>query len=179
MIDRMGFKGMISLYIGSGKGKTTAAIGQAVRAHGAGFRVLFVQFLKGRHTSEVKSLERLGIEVCRCEGVEKFFSFMEIDEKQSCAAAVLGCFERAVIASTSGEYQLIILDEILDAVKLNILTDSEIATFLKNRSENCEIVLTGRSAGSQVSSIADYITDMRKVRHPFDNGVQAREGVEY
>jgi cob(I)alamin adenosyltransferase len=170
-------KGYIHIYTGNGKGKTTAAIGLAVRAAGAGKKIFFCQFLKGKSTSELKSFEKLRgcITVYRC-GTTRFIT--GAPSQQDIRLARKG-FAIACEAVRSRRYQMVILDEIIVAVNLNLIPQDELYALMKNKPEMVEIVLTGRNASPQVIKIADLVTRMKDVKHYFLKGVKARRGIEF
>lgn len=178
--DRMDTqKGMLHLYIGDGKGKTTASVGLAVRATGAGKRVLFLQFLKGRPSGEVAALSTLGVQVFRTEAVKKFFSHMNEEEKALCTECCTALFRKGLAAIQSGTHDLVIMDELLDAFGLNILEEAPLLAALVERAAPVEVVLTGRNPSEALIQAAGYITEMKAVRHPFTKGISARCGIEY
>ena len=171
----------IHVYCGDGKGKTTAAMGRSVRAMGRGWDVVISQFLKGQGTGELKVLRDLPL----CHVVEaptascKFVFQMNEEEKAACRAQVQQHF-RAVVAEVQRTgAKLVVLDEVLDAVDMKMLDDEELAAFLKSRPEDLEVVMTGRAPTPCVEPLCDYITRMTKIRHPYDQGLNARLGVEF
>ncbi len=171
-------RGLVHIYCGDGKGKTTAAAGLAVRAKGAGKKVLFVQFFKDGTSSEIASLRALGIEV---SVVTEHFGFvwtMDDEELIRARHAYLKLLLDAEKESADG-YGLLVLDEIISAVNCGIVPEQELLDFIACRPEGLEIVLTGRDPSRALSDVADYITEMRKIRHPYDDGVQGRKGIEY
>lgn len=170
-------KALVHFYCGEGKGKTTAAIGLAVRASGAGLRVLFAQFLKGRPTAELISLKKLGIKILRCDEVQKFVPYMTEDELEQCKSLYKNLFDR--IAGSVHDYDVVILDEIFFAVETGIIGLQTVSEFIKTRPKTAELVLTGRKYPSQLEDLADYISDIHSIKHPFDKGINARYGIEY
>ena len=171
-------KGLIHIYCGDGKGKTTAAIGLAIRCAGAGGKVLFFQFLKGNSSSERNILKEIkNIDVI--DGIEnmKFVWKMTDEEK----AETTGCYKKFFknIASRAASYNMIILDEVIPAMKYDFVSEKELVEFLKSKPERTEIVLTGREPSDVLIEIADYVTKMKKIKHPFDNNIKARIGIEY
>ena len=174
-------KGLCHLYWGYGKGKTTAAAGLAVRVLGQGGRVLFTQFLKGLPTGETPALEKLGAKVCRTPAVTKFWKDMSPDEQEDCRRQCRECWEaaREALAAPEGIWDLVVLDEVTDAAELGLLDAGEILRAVKDRTESCEVVITGHQPSSQWVDAADYVTEMRCQRHPYTQGVTARRGVEY
>ena len=172
----MGKTGLLHLYTGDGKGKTTAAVGLACRAAGAGMRVLFVQFLKGRDTGELASLAKLGVCVLRTE-VKKFSPEMDARERAVCREEQGRCFAQARAAFA--DYDLVVLDEAFGAVSTGMLDAGELLACVRRRPSGTELVLTGRGAPQAFVDCADYVTEMRGVKHPYTRGVQARRGIEF
>jgi cob(I)alamin adenosyltransferase len=173
----MNCKGLVEIYTGDGKGKTTASAGLAVRAAGGGLRVLFAQFLKGRQTGETESLKKLGVTVIRGEEVTKFIPYMMSEEKEECRRA-----QQAVLEAVKGavaESDVVILDEVFGAISTGMIETDEIVSLIKNRPSGTEIVLTGRDAPAQILELADYVSEIKAVKHPYEKGVMARKGIEY
>lgn len=171
--------GLIHLYVGDGKGKTTSAAGLAVRALGAGETVLFCQFLKGRATSEIASLEKLGAVIRRAKTSEKFFFQMDDREKAETTAAHGACLAETAKDAVSGAYRLIVLDEAVDAVNCGAVELSALLDLLRNRAPGVEIVLSGRNPAPEIVEAADYFTEFVCRKHPYQKGIAAREGIEY
>lgn len=169
---------MIHLYIGEGKGKTTAAIGLAVRAAGGGMKVLFSQFMKGNDTGELHSLEKIpNIQILRSEKQYGFYKNLSESEKKELTAVHNQMMDKLLEAAYGGYAQMIILDEITYPVAWNLVDAEKLKTLLQNKRIEC--VLTGRNPAEFMLDCADYITEMRKIRHPYERGVKARMGVEY
>lgn len=170
--------GRIHIYFGDGKGKTTAAVGQAVRAAGYGFRVLFFQFLKDNSSNERKILEQIPNITC-LPGREqvKFVSRMNGDEK----AELLHYNNKALdeIVKFCSPFDMLVMDEALCAVGLKVLSEEKLVSFLKHKPRGLEIVLTGHQVSDRMKEIADYATQMHKIKHPYDLGKLAREGIEF
>lgn len=169
-------KGLIQIYTGNGKGKTTAALGLAMRAKGAGLKVLLAQFLKGRDTGELESLRKLGIPVIRSD-VRKFIPYMNPDELEKCKTEQGRCFED--VRREAGSYDLVVLDEIFGAISTGMVDKSEAAQFVRSKPEQTEIVLTGRNAPAEFIELADYVSEIQSVKHPYDKGIGARRGIEF
>lgn len=169
---------MIHLYHGNGKGKTTAAVGLAVRAAGSGMRVLFVQFFKNGSSSEVGVLRSLqGVDVLIPEvwhGRYKKMSENEQEETRECYTALM-----REIEEQSEEYGLIVLDEAVSAYNYGMFDRGHFIEMLKGWKDGREAVLTGRDPAPELIDVADYVTEMKKEKHPFDNGVMARRGIEF
>ena len=169
--------GRIHVYYGEGKGKTTAAMGLVLRAAGSGLDVLMFQFLKDNSSSERVILEQIPNVTC-LPGKDrvKFVSKMNADEK----ARLKHYNNKALdeIIKFCGPFDVLVLDEILCAVQLGVLSEEKLVEFLFSK-EGQEIVLTGHVVSDKVLELADYVTEIRKVKHPYDQGITAREGIEY
>ena len=171
--------GLIHIYCGDGKGKTTAAVGLAVRCAGRGNKVLLVQFLKSRDSGELYSLAKLpDIEVMRGKESKKFTFQMNVEEKQALLIEHNKMFEQVLAKIKNGGYSLLILDEVIGALNAKVFEMPKLIEFLRHKPENLEVVLTGRNPAPELVEIADYVSEMRKVKHPMDKGIMAREGIE-
>lgn len=169
--------GLIHIYYGDGKGKTTAAIGQAVRAAGFGYRVLIFQFLKDNGSSERNILENISNVTCIKGRSEEKFSFqMNEEEKEECR--LYNKNKLYEIKQAAGDYDMLVLDEAVCAVGVGLLEEQDLIEFLKTKPEKLEIILTGHMLTEGLLNVADYVTEMKKVKHPFDRGISAREGIE-
>jgi cob(I)alamin adenosyltransferase len=167
----------VHVYTGNGKGKTTAAFGLALRAAGRGKCVKIVQFLKGRDTGEVIAVSGMSnIEAIRVSDCKKFFNMLTEKEKANMRDEVNKALP--VIESWLGKADLLILDEALGAVVCGILTTDEMLSII-NAKGKTEIVLTGRDAPEEILKNADLITEMKDIKHYYNEGVPAREGIEY
>ena len=172
--------GLIHIYYGDGKGKTTAAAGIAVRAAGRGKRVVFAQFLKGRETGEIPSLKKLGIEIVRSEEIKSFCWEMTLEQKKKCYGiqnALLEMIKKAV--RPEKEIDLLIMDELLNAISAEMLDEKKLKDFIHKKPDNLEIIMTGRTAPEWLTEKADYITEMKNHKHPYDKGISQREGIEF
>lgn len=173
--------GLIHIYTGEGKGKTTAAIGLTVRAAGNGLKVLFAQFLKGGEESgELRVLEGLSdkIEIIRFDQRHPIF-FKKGDTRDGLKKAIAEAIDVVSEKIKSGKYDLIILDEISNIAAQGLADVNTLIDIIKKRPEDVEIVLTGRGAPQELIEIADYVTEMKPVKHPFFKGIKARKGIEY
>lgn len=170
--------GLVQVYTGDGKGKTTASIGLAVRAVGKGMKVLMVQFLKGRPYGEIETSKLFSDKFRIVQaGLDSFVKRGEPSaEDLRLAQRGLGIAREAIM---SGEYDIVILDEVNVAVHLGVLEVEEVLPLIDGRPEGVEIVLTGRYAPEEFCERADVLTEMKKVRHCFDRGVGMREGIEF
>lgn len=172
-------QGLIHLYCGDGKGKTTAAVGLSVRAAGAGKRVLFAQFLKDGSSSELNVLRALqNVEVACCTQNFGFFKTMDGQTKAAAQKAYSALLEDVMRKSADG-VDLFVLDEAVAACNHGLIEEATLIDFLRRRPETLEVVLTGRDPSQHLLDAADYVTEMRKRKHPFDRGIAARRGVEF
>lgn len=170
--------GLIHLYCGDGKGKTSAAVGLAVRASGAGKRVIFTQFFKDGSSSEIESLKRLpGIRTIHANTVKGFYHAMSPEQREQAREDYTALFRQVTAASEKAD--LLILDEIVSACNRGVVPETLVTDFLRCKSQQLEVVLTGRNPSPALTELADYITEMRKLRHPFDRGIPARKGIEF
>jgi cob(I)alamin adenosyltransferase len=170
--------GQIQVYTGNGKGKTTAAMGLAFRAAGYGFKTYVAQFLKGQPTGEVEAAKRLA-PLIRIEqfGREDFITIKDGPAGEDIALARKG-LERARVAMLSGAYRIVVLDEINTAVHFKIVPEADVLDFLDKRPEAVEVILTGRYAPASFIDRAGLVTEMKDIKHYFDQGLQARRGIE-
>ncbi len=170
--------GMVHVYTGDGKGKTTAALGLGLRAAGHGLRVCMVQFMKARNQyGEQRALRHLPNFEARQFGRRGFVS-REGPSRADRALAGRGMdFARAV--ATSGEYDLVILDEINVALEWGLVSLADVLGLIRSKAPRTELVLTGRYAHPQVMELADYVTDMREISHPYQRGYLSLKGVEH
>ena len=169
-------RGLIQVYTGDGKGKTTAALGLAMRATGAGLRVFFGQFLKTGKYSEGDALRRIGDRVVhRAFGSEKFVIGKPSERDLSLAAAGLA---ECAAAVKSGDFDVVILDEAAVAVNVGLFGVDALLSLIRGRPPGVEMVITGRGAHEKLVEAADLVTEMKAVKHYFEKGVQARSGIE-
>lgn len=169
---------MIHLYWGDGKGKTTAAMGLALRTAGRGGRVLIAQFLKGGDTGERYALAQLPqVILLPVPDRVKFTFSLSPEERKAEQARTLVLLEQAVRTAREPGFALLVLDEVCDAVDTGLLPLDVLLSALDT--PPCEVVLTGHSLLPQLEQRADYITRFQKIRHPYDTGKQARPGIEF
>lgn len=170
--------GRIHVYYGDGKGKTTAAMGQIMRAAGCGLKVLVFQFLKDNTSNECKVLEALPTVTCLPGRDEvKFYSQMNSSERAEAAHYNNKALDE--IVKFCSPFDMLVLDEALCAVKLGLLNEEKLLSFLEHKPEELEIILTGHEASERMREAADYVTEMKKRKHPYEKGVKARPGIEY
>ena len=165
--------GQVQIYTGNGKGKTTAALGLVVRACGAGLKVYFGQFLKGRMCSEIKALRERFPEVT----VVRHGSDKGTPSPEDITAARAGLSELRK-AMLSGKYDVVVADELNVVLSLGMIAVEEILDLIKARPPEVELVLTGRDAPEQLILQADLVTEMKEIKHYFNKGVKSRLGIE-
>ncbi len=170
--------GYVQVYTGNGKGKTTAALGLAFRAAGRGLRTYIAQFLKGQPTGELEAAKKLA-PLIRLEqfGREGFITVKEGPDDEDISRARAG-LARALEAMLSGEYRIVVLDEINTAVHFGLLPEADVLDLIDRRPAAVELVLTGRYAPPSFIDRADLVTEMTEIKHYFDRGVKSREGIE-
>lgn len=170
--------GRIHVYYGHGKGKTTAAVGQIIRAAGSGLKILVFQFLKDNSSSERAILEQIPNVTC-LPGREpvKFYSQMNGPERVELKRYNTKALDE--IIKFCAPFDVLFLDEVLCAIQLDVLNEDKLLSFLEHKPRGLEIILTGHEVTEKVLNVASYVTEMKKVKHPFDAGLTAREGIEY
>ena len=170
--------GLIHIYCGDGKGKTTAAIGLAIRAAGAGQRVVFAQFFKDGSSSEISVLKVVeNIQTVHCNTVRGFWKRM--DDVQKVKASKDYTNFLAEIIKLAKDADLLVLDEIISACNHGTVAEAAVLAFLRDKPKNLEVALTGRNPSETLLELADYVSEMKKVKHPYDCGIAAREGIEF
>lgn len=168
--------GYVQVYTGDGKGKTTAALGLAIRAAGAGLKVLIGQFTKDGDYSEIQALKRFDDLITVRQFGNGGFIFRDPDEKDKlCARAGLNEMREAV---NSGDYNLVIFEEANIAVHYNLFTVEDLLEIIENKPEHVELLFTGRRAHEKLLARADLVTEMKEHRHYYRAGVPARKGIE-
>ena len=172
---------MIQVYTGDGKGKTTAAVGQGIRALGRGYTVYMVQFLKSQDTGELKVLEKLepGFKVFRFEKKHGFIFNMSEEEIAELKKEVKAAFDFVKTVLFKRECDILILDEIMAAMNNGLIDVGDVAEGLKNKPSDVEMILTGRDAPDKILELADYVSHNVCKKHPFERGIGARKGIEY
>ena len=169
--------GLVHIYTGNGKGKTTAAFGLAFRAAGRGLNVLIVQFLKPSDGyGEQLACGRFPNVELLCLGLDHFISK---NPKQEDIDAARSALDKTLNLMSTGKYDVVVMDEAINAVRMKLITDTELIEALKSRPEHIEVVMTGRGITPALEEYADYVTEMGLVKHPYDRGIQARAGIEY
>ena len=170
--------GLIHIYCGDGKGKTTAAVGLALRSAGAGNRVVFTQFFKDGSSSEIPLLRKIpNVTVLHAKTVGGFWKRMTAEQQAQASRDYTELFRTACENAKNAD--LLVLDEMISACNHGAVSEKAVLEFLRNKPETLEVVLTGRNPSDALLALADYVTEMKKVKHPFDRGVLARKGIEY
>ena len=173
-------KGLIIVNTGPGKGKTTAAMGTALRAVGQGMKVLMLQFLKGSwHYGELDAVQAFGDRFVMKQMGRGFVKVGGAETDPEDIRMVEQAWAEAEKAILSGEWDLVILDEINYAISYGMLDPAKVAAALKKRPEMVHVILTGRNAHPTIVALADTVTEMRQVKHAYEKGVEAQRGIEY
>jgi len=171
-------KGLVQIFTGNGKGKTTAALGTILRAAGHGLKVFIIFFMKGDYAyGEYKTLASLPNVAVSSFGFRKLTDPTNItpEEKEQARLALAAARE----AVNSGRYDLVVLDEVNVALGWGLIEPEEVIQLVRDKPAGVELILTGRYADSRLVEMADLVTEMVKVKHPFDKGIKARKGIEY
>ncbi len=175
----MSRKGLICINTGNGKGKTTAAIGTAIRAAGQGFRVLILQFMKGqKDIGELKALDKINLPITiRQYGRKTFIRNRDSNAADiELARAGLEDFKHAVAGN---DFDLIVLDEINMAIDFDLLLLDEVMTVIRKKPPELHLILTGRNAKAALIEMADLVTEMKEIKHPYNKGIMAQKGIEF
>lgn len=175
-----GSKGFVHIYCGDGKGKTTAALGLAMRAAGRGRRIIIARFLKNDDSGEVEILRQIpGIRLKPCDKCFGFFYQMTEEQKKEAGEYYEKLFRDTWREAAEEEYDMVILDEIMAACRYGFVSEKELEMCLGGRPSGLEVVMTGREPSESLLESADYVSEICKRKHPYDQGVRARAGVEY
>ena len=171
-------KGLVQVFTGEGKGKTTAALGAVIRALGHGLRVYIVYFMKGSYPyGEGNILSKLPNVTMANFGSLEFVNPANVKpEEKEQARQALAATREAVL---SGNYDLVVLDEVNLAVAWKLVELDEVVRLITDKPQNVELILTGRQADTKLVQLADLVTEMLKIKHPYDNGLASRKGIEY
>ena len=173
--------GIVIVYTGNGKGKTTASLGVALRAIGHGFRVCMVQFIKGEwHYGELNSMKRLEPDLELIVAGKGFIGIIDDDhafeEHVKAANTALNIVNQKI---SLGTFDIIILDEINYAIKLGVVKLEDVIKIVKNRPKNVSLILTGNHAREEIISLADLVTEMKEIKHPYKKGIKAKKGIDF
>lgn len=171
--------GLVHIYCGNGKGKTTTGMGLCIRAAGFGYRVLVYQFMKNNSTSERKVLEKVeNITLLKGLDQEKFSFQLTPEEKQERLDFYNSQFKRVTQMAAEEEYDVLFLDEAVYAIRAGLLDEALVIDFLKEKPDKLEVILTGQDPSRVLMEQADYVSEIRKIKHPFDWKQPARDGIE-
>ncbi|WP_297421521.1 cob(I)yrinic acid a,c-diamide adenosyltransferase [Clostridium sp.] len=172
--------GLIHIYCGDGKGKTTAAMGLGMRAAGRDKKVLLTQFLKDNDTGELISIEKLGENFTVFKGtpVKKFFKFMNEEEQIATKTEHEKRFKEVTQKAKDENFDLLILDEAIASTNLDLISLDGVIEFLENKPKGLEVVLTGRNPNEKLIELADYVSEIKAVKHPYEKGISSRIGIE-
>lgn len=172
-------KGFIHIYCGDGKGKTTCAMGLAVRAAGYGMKVLIYQFMKNNKTSERSILNTVS-NITIIDGLdeEKFSFQMTDEEKREHKRFYTEKFSEITNKAVREPYDVLVMDEIVYTIRAGLLDEEMVLEFLKSKPESLEVVITGNTPSIKLIEVADYVSEIKKIKHPFDKGQEARFGIE-
>ena len=173
-------KGLVHIYTGDGKGKTTAGAGLALRALGHGLKVCYAYFHKRPEKygyTEINNLEKLGADIF---GIAKGHPFCDSDiDPEKHAELAKEQFRELIEYAQNNSFNMLIIDEVIVSVRGGYLPEELLVDFIKNKPRGLEVILTGRGASETLIELADYVSEVKKVKHPFDKKITAREGIEY
>ena len=173
-------RGLVQIYTGDGKGKTTAALGQGIRSAGYGLNVIMVQFLKGGYTGELTTLEKIeNFKVFRFEKERDFvwnLSETEICELKKEIQEGYNFIKKIVDENLC---DVLIIDEIMGELQNKFITLEDVIYLIENKNDSMEIIMTGRNVPKEIINLANLVTEMKMIKHPFEEGINARKGIEY
>lgn len=175
-----GRTGLVLVFTGNGKGKTTAALGTALRAYGHGMQVLVLQFIKGSWTTgEQKAIEQLGPNFTIRQLGSGFINFADPEQLAAQRAVAQQGLQEVRQAVFSNKYDMIVLDEVIYAINYGLISQDELLSIIKDKPPGLHLILTGRNASEEIINAADLVTHMEAVKHPFSQGIAAQAGIEY
>lgn len=173
-------QGLLIVHTGNGKGKTTAALGLALRAWGQGFKILILQFIKGSWKyGELKAIEQLGPNLMLHQMGEGFVKSSVGDEKEKHRQAAAEALNIAKQEMHAGKWDMIILDEINYAIKFGLIPLENVLALIAHKPDAMHLVMTGRDAEEEIIARADLVTEMKEIKHPYQKGIKAQQGVEF
>lgn len=174
-------KGFVQIYTGDGKGKTTAAIGQGIRAYGNGLKVIMVQFLKSGETGELETIKELGenFEIFRFEKKRGFVWTLTDEEKEEVKKEVKVAYEFVLSLLADNKCDVLIIDEIMGVLKNKFLTIEDVIDIIDKKPKHVEIIMTGRNVPEEIIEKADLVTEMKVIKHYYQKGVPSRKGIEF
>ena len=172
-------KGLVHIYSGDGKGKTTASVGLCIRCVGSGGDVLFSQFIKNNQSSELNILKQIpNIQVITCDKTFGFISRLSEEERFEAKKVYSDYLYHVLELVKTRNFRMLVLDEIIGAYNYDVIDRQTLIDFLKNKPESLEVIMTGRNPALELIELADYVSDIKKVKHPFEHGISARIGIE-
>lgn len=172
--------GLIHLYCGDGKGKTTASLGLIMRASGAGYKIVFVQYFKSWDTCELISLPKLdNVTIIRQKMPHGFTWELDEDKREQLKKLQKEMFVKSIESLDKYSPTLLVMDEVIGATANGYLDSELVLDFLRKKPDNVEVVMTGRDPLPEFVELADYVSDIHKIKHPYDKGILARKGIEY
>lgn len=173
--------GYIQIYTGNGKGKTTAAVGLAVRAAGNNYKVAMVQFLKGGETGELESAKRLApyFNIFRFEKKRGFFWTLSEEEKGELKEEIQEAYRFCRKLLDEKQYDILIMDEVMGAINNKLISEEQMLELMENKPKEMELIMTGRNVPEKIFEKADLVTEMKDLKHYFEKGVPARKGIEF
>lgn len=169
---------MIQVFCGDGKGKTSSAVGSAIRFAGSGGNVLVFQFLKDNTSGERNILAKTE-NITLIDGMEKVKFTFSMSEVEKLSAHEFYNDKLDFLFSEAENYGMIVLDEIIGAVNAGLVTEAKLIDYLEEYGQSLEVILTGRNPSEKILSVADYVSEIHALKHPYSLGVQARKGIEY
>ena len=177
----MGKDGLVIVYTGNGKGKTTAALGMALRAAGYNHKICIIQFIKGSWPyGEMESIKRLEPELELVIAGKGFVGIIDDtspkEEHQKIAKEAINISKEKI---QSGKYNIVILDEVNYAIDLGLIDLNDVLSLIKSKPEDLNLVLTGNHAKKEIIDIADLVTEMKEIKHPFKSGIKAKKGIDF
>ena len=174
-------EGFVQIYTGNGKGKTTAAIGQGIRAYGNGLKVIMVQFLKSGKTGELNTMDELGenFEIFRFEKKRGFVWTLTEEEKLEVKKEVKVAYDFILDVIENCKCDMLIIDEIMGVLKNEFLSIEDVLNINKKKPKNMELIMTGRNVPEEIVDKANLVTEMKEIKHYYKEGVPARKGVEF
>lgn len=172
-------KGFIHLYTGDGKGKSTAALGLCLRCAGSGGKAIYTQFLKDNKSSELKILNTISeITFIPSDKAFGFYINMSEEDKKEAKEVYSRLLKKVIEQAVASDCRMLVLDEIIAAYNHELINQQDFCDFLINKPESLEVIMTGRNPDVKLLELADYVSEIKKVKHPFDKGVRARVGIE-
>ncbi len=172
-------KGLVHIYSGDGKGKTTASIGLSIRCAGSGGDVLFSQFIKNNQSSELNILKQISnIQVITCDKTFGFISQLSEEKRFEAKEEYSYYLYHVLELVKTKNFRMLVLDEIIGAYNYDVIDRQTLIDFLKNKPGSLEVIMTGRNPALELIELADYVSYIKKVKHPFEHGISARIGIE-